>query len=1427
VHRAFLVPGHRRRGGRYAAVVVSVVMVMLAGGTAAASGGTVAGSGGGGSAGPLPGAAAGHYTNAPCNRAVNKTSKASWRVFARCFSVVHTGTDHRIVANPNDPPAGSLGPADIQSAYDLPDAGQGQTVAVVDAFGYSSAEADLAQFRSFYGLLPCTSGNGCFTKVDQNGGTNYPPDDSGWALETALDLDAVSSACPNCHILLVEGNDSGLDSLGAAVNTAVALGAKYVSNSYGVPGEDPSETQYDAYYNHPGVAVTVSTGDFGWDNNIQGGTSPSWPADNPNVVSVGGTTLTKDSSVARGWIETAWNGAGSGCSQIEPHPDYQTGIDTACPNNRASADISADADPNTGLGIYDTLGNNGWLRVGGTSLSSPLIAAMYALAGTPVPNTYPVSYPYDPTKTSDLNDVTQGSNGSCGNVLCNAGAGWDGPTGLGTPNGVQVLLGAPHGLIAGQITDTGTGTPLAGATVSTPEGYKATTDSTGHYDLSIPVGSYDLTAQAFGYASKTQTGVSVTEAQTSTLDFALTSVPSHTLSGTITDGSGHGWPLYAKITIDGYPHGAIYTDPYTGHYTVDLPDQNTYTLHATPQYPGYQTSTFTATINTSNTTQDAQATINPTTCTAPGYALTIKGTYADFEGWSGTTPQDGWTITDNINSGHTWEFDDPASLGNQTGGSGTFATASPYAYGGTSEDTSLVSPVLDLSTVEKPAITLDTWFASGGGTGTAEIDLSLDGGQTWQNESSLSINDNNQHPDIPIPAAASQSNVRVRFHLRAAGIIVWQIDNVLIGERQCKPATGGLLAGAVTDNNTGAPANGATVASDTNPGEFGVSFATPDDPNLPDGFYWLFSSLTGAQSFTATDAKKYTPATNTVTVAPDAVTRQDWRLQTGHLTVTPTAASVTETLGQSKTTTLTYTNDGTEPVHVTMHQYSAGFTPMDSGTTVGASGIPLEEIKINRNVALGGLALQQQARTGPPVQSDTSAPTAPPWSSIADYPSAIGDNAVAYNAGKVYSVGGWDGSSVVANGYVYDPSAQQWSRIADAPQALEAPAGGFVDGKLILVGGWDKSGTTVSSVSAYDPSRNTWSPLASLPTPVAGATSAVLDGQLYIIGGCSFANYNGCLPLSSSVYRYQAGNDSWTRLADYPVGVAFTACAGVASEIVCAGGTDPATETGTKSTYVYNPGTDSWAKAADLPYHADGMASAGANAKLQVVGGINWDTHTITNQSSEYDPAKNAWSVLPNANNAEWRGGGSCGLYQIGGVGGTGGTVNAASQLLAGYDQCAGNPVPWLSESPTQFDVGPGKSVIVTVAMNSAAVAQPGDYTATLAVDTDTPYPVQQIQLTMHLNPPKTWGRISGTVTDASHGTPISGATIQIGTNGGKGQTSFTLSTNNSGYYQLWLDAKNSPLQVIAFADGYVPQTKTVKIGRGSKTKLNFALTTT
>jgi subtilase family serine protease len=328
------------------------------------------------------------------------------------------------LVHPAATPAG-YGPSDLQSAYKLPSAtaGSGQTVAIVDAYNDPTAEADLAVYRSQYGLPACTTANGCFKKVSQTGSTtSLPATDAGWATEISLDLDMVSAVCPNCHILLVEAKTSSFANLGKAVNEAATLHATEISNSYG--GGDTADSSAP-YYNHPGIMITASSGDSGY--------GVQFPASSHYVTAVGGTTLTTASN-ARGWSETVWSGAGSGCSTLNAALTGASTFNTGCAK-RAEADVSAVADPNTGVAVYDSTpyqGFSGWQVYGGTSVASPVIASVYALAGNAATATN--NYPY--AHSTSFFDVTSGSNGSCSpSQLCTARVGWDGPTGLGTPNG--------------------------------------------------------------------------------------------------------------------------------------------------------------------------------------------------------------------------------------------------------------------------------------------------------------------------------------------------------------------------------------------------------------------------------------------------------------------------------------------------------------------------------------------------------------------------------------------------------------------------------------------------------------------------------------------------------------------------------------------------------------------------------------------------------------------------------------------------------------------------------------------------------------------------------------------------------------------------------------------------------------------------------
>jgi subtilase family serine protease len=382
----------------------------------------------------LAGAAA---VSAPAGAATGPTVRAACGParpgHARCFALIRTDPGVAAAALRADlaasPPPG-FGAADLESAYSLPVSdGSGQTVALVDAYNDPTAASDLATYRAEYGLPPCTAASGCFTKVNESGKKgSYPATDGGWAVEESLDLDMVSAACPRCHILLVEGTSNAVSDLGASVVTAARLGASAISNSYGLD-EFGGMQHYYADYHPAGAAVVASSGDLGF-------TAAQFPAVAPGVTAAGGTSLYASGN-HRGWVEHAWSGASSGCSAYVPKPAYQDAVSPHC-TMRTIADVSSVADPDTGLAIYDSTPNPygikpGWIEVGGTSASSPFIAGVIALAGHG--STFRTARLY--SHPQFLNDVTVGSNGYCGgDYLCTAKKGYDGPTGMGTPDGI-------------------------------------------------------------------------------------------------------------------------------------------------------------------------------------------------------------------------------------------------------------------------------------------------------------------------------------------------------------------------------------------------------------------------------------------------------------------------------------------------------------------------------------------------------------------------------------------------------------------------------------------------------------------------------------------------------------------------------------------------------------------------------------------------------------------------------------------------------------------------------------------------------------------------------------------------------------------------------------------------------------------------------
>ncbi len=348
----------------------------------------------------------------------------------RCFA--------KVVANQSSVPTvtplpAGYGPSQFHGAYQLPNNSTNPgTIAIVSVYDAPTITEDLATYNKTFGLTvfpncSATVTKSCFAKVNQNGGTTYPQRSSGWALETALDVQVAHQTCQNCKLILVEASSANYDDLMKAVDRARLMGANVISGSWG-SSEFSTETTYDSHFNYPGIAFVFSTGDDSY--------GATYPAASRYVTAVGGTTLSV--TAANTWqSESIWANAGSGCSAYESKPTFQ--LDTAC-KKRTIADVTADADPNTGAAIYDSYGYNGtkgWFQLGGTSLSAPIVAGAYGLANNVGASVYANSLPYKKYQYGiSLRDITVGNNGTCGSYLCRAVSGYDGPSGLGSIMGL-------------------------------------------------------------------------------------------------------------------------------------------------------------------------------------------------------------------------------------------------------------------------------------------------------------------------------------------------------------------------------------------------------------------------------------------------------------------------------------------------------------------------------------------------------------------------------------------------------------------------------------------------------------------------------------------------------------------------------------------------------------------------------------------------------------------------------------------------------------------------------------------------------------------------------------------------------------------------------------------------------------------------------
>jgi hypothetical protein len=552
--------------------------------------------------------------------------------------VIKNTTAHPTAATvrPGAIPSGDgYGPSQFQSAYNLTSAsasdGSGTTVAIVDAYNDPTAASDLAEYRSAAGLPALTSGQ--FTQYNQEGETSplpaTAPTDDDWTLEESLDVDMVSAICPLCKIDLVEANNDSGDGLYVAEETAATtLGAKYITNSWG-GSETSTDTSYDSeYFGVSGVVYTASAGDSAYSGGV------IYPATSPHVVAVGGTTL-DTSSNSRGWTESVWEtssseGTGSGCSAYEPQPSWQSSVSlikSAC-SDRVDNDVAADADPNTGAAIYDTSNDNGgWNEVGGTSESSPMLAAMFALAGN---NGNGGNNAADSiyTHTTDFYTVTASSNGSCSpSVLCTAtGAAdtYNGPTGWGTPDGLTGLESTSSTGNTVTVTNPGSQTGTVGTAASLQI---SATDSASGQTL-----TYSATGLPAGLSINSSTGL---------ISGTPTTAGSYSVTVTATDTTGASGQASFTWTISSSTSGNTVTVTNPGSQTGTVGTAASLQISATDSASG-QTLTYSATgLPAGLSINSSTGLISGTPTTAGSNSVTV--TAKDTTGASGQASFT-WTI---------------------------------------------------------------------------------------------------------------------------------------------------------------------------------------------------------------------------------------------------------------------------------------------------------------------------------------------------------------------------------------------------------------------------------------------------------------------------------------------------------------------------------------------------------------------------------------------------------------------------------------------------------------------------------------------------------------------------------------------------------------------------------------------------------------
>ncbi len=1271
--------------------------------------------------------------------------------------------------NPSQAPPPSLtdlSPLQIARAYNYPDItnpdnGRGVNVAILTAESPGLAGlSDPHDFWASYGLPNHT------INVIPIDGDNGSAQGMG---ETLLDVEYSGAMGPGIIENVYVANDVLFSTFTDMYNRFVSdtnpngtAKNQIMTTSWGrpetaVPSINITDNQIFEQAAAEGISMFAAAGDSGSGDGTGQDDVANFPSSSPYITAANGTQLSIESLAGDYGSEVVWNDAncfgngpaatGGAISQLFDKPVWQAGPGVPTDvTKRMNSDMAATASCSKPM---LTLQGGQWLASAGTSAVAPQFAGMFAIAvaengGEPLGQSNELIYAdANSHYASDFHDVTEGSNGAF-----QAGPNWDHPTGWGSPN-VQNLLShigvqGPRGTFAGTVTDEASGKPIVGAIVTMKNNgqiYKAKTRDDGTYTRLLPVGSFNVKVTDFGYKSGVAT-VSISNGQTTTQNFSLTIAPTATLSGTVTDGSGHGYGLYAEIKASVIGVGLVataWTNPATGRYSIQLPEGHDYELIVAAAFDGYNTASTTVTLSKNKNANFSLKVINA--CTAPGYAFSALG--EDFN--ENNFPPNGWQVTNPVAGAVMWQPSSTESNHNEnyTDGTGDAADAdsgdSPQPFG-EPFDTALVTPPIPVTSLHGAAVLRYKANAQLFGGDALDLDISEDGGTTWntiEHWTTLHHGSLFSKPGVkvsvdlePYLPSSGIFKLRWRYYNLNNGGQHWyaQIDDVVLGS--CMPIPGGLITGQVTDANTGDGIVGARVENDKNVGT--NTIVNPADANLLKGTYMFFS--TGGDRVLTVSDNGYPAVTASIAVKNNKVIKKNFSLKAAQFEITKSALTARVMVNNTATVSLALKNTGSSRGQFHVFPIDAPPPP------TGADAMPVRRVKTVHPVWMNKSFYWIRAHARP--KGSNSLSTIVPaldalhssLQTVSDYPIAIADNAASVDVetGKIYSIAGSNNeNSTQAASYIYDPNVNAWSPIANIPAGREAPIAEFIGGKLYVTDGSAKSPLTIfphaaAELDIYDPTTDTWNKGAPIPVAGYGAASVVLNGKLYVVGGISpgsgLAHPTKYLNL---VQVYNPTTNTWQLAAPYPHPANFLACGTIEGKIYCAGGGGLGGALYADG-YVYDPHTNQWSpiENMNIPGGVLGSVYAVANGELLMAGGF-LDNGDVTNQVEAYDPITDNWSALPNLEEPVARAGGVCdgdSLYSIGGtLSITPPVFTSKVQKLQGY-ACSGIGISWLTVSPTTGTVNSGAQAIMTATFDGTGQKEFTTSKAYLRIGGNTPY---------------------------------------------------------------------------------------------------------